>query len=331
MNPSIQRYPENYFQPQPSDVGLSIFPIKEYFNPYASTFEHPLKGPGFPGPEIRRFDSAPSASNVPIVGIGFGMRASPSSSRRLGEQVLPKIGSYTHESFAEVMPDSKKQLVQEPVAGAPYDPLFDSIEPFSDTSKVRVEEQNSGVNDTGSASKLNTSKPAKARNKKHRGGSVTDLKAEVDELGEVATDADAGGVENESPPLLDKDWSPGIPFDEGEINVGEIEIDQVRSPGKKRNRDSRSMRLFKIALADFAKEVLKPSWRQGNLSKEAFKTIVKKTVDKVAGAVPSHHVPKSQSRINQYVESSQRKLTKLVMVCTSHSFQDIYFGCLYIM
>ncbi|KAI0525181.1 hypothetical protein KFK09_004573 [Dendrobium nobile] len=314
MNPSIQRYPDNYFQPQPSDAGLPIFPTRERFNPYASIFEHPLRSPGIPGPEIRRFDSALSADNVPIVGIGFGMRPSPSSTRRLAEQFPPKIGSYPHESFAEVTPDSKTQLVREPVAGAPYDPLFDSIEQSSDTSKMRVEEQNSGINDTGSASKLNLHKPAKFGSKKRRRGSVTELKAEVDELGEVATDADAGGVENESPQLLDKDWSPGIHFDEGETNVGEIEINQVRSPSKsKKNRDSRSMRLFKIALADFAKEVLKPSWRQGNLSKEAFKTIVKKTVDKVAGAVPSHHIPKSQVKINQYVDSSQRKLTKLVM------------------
>ncbi|XP_020572890.1 uncharacterized protein LOC110019536 [Phalaenopsis equestris] len=313
-HPPLLRYPDNYFQPQPSDGGLSIFPIKEHVNPFASTFENPLRGSGIHGPEIRRYDSAPSSGSIPILGIGFGMRASPNSSMRLGEQILPKVGSYVHESFAEVIPDSKKLLVQEPVTGAPYDPLFDSIEPSPDTSKIRVEEQNSGINDTGSASKLNSSKLAKLGSKKHKGGSVTELKAEVDEFGEVATDADAGGVENESPQLLDKDWSPGIPFDDGEINVGEIEISQVRSPGKsKKNRDSRSMRLFKIALADFAKEVLKPSWRQGNLSKEAFKTIVKKTVDKVAGAVPSHHIPKSQSKINQYVESSQRKLTKLVM------------------
>ncbi|KAK8936986.1 Zinc finger CCCH domain-containing protein 55 [Platanthera zijinensis] len=304
MHPSIHRYTENNFHPQPSDVGAPRFPIREHYNPYASTFEQPLRS----GQPVRRYDSTLSADNA---GIGFGMRASPSSSRRPGEQLLPRTGNYAHEPSAEMIPDAKK-VAQKPVAGAPYDPLFDSIEPSSGASKMRAEEQNSGVNDTGSASKLRASK---AESKKSKAGSVTEPKAEVDELGEIATDADAGGVENESPQLLDdKDWSPPIPFDVGETNVGEIEINQVRSPGKsKKSKDSRSMKLFKIALADFAKEVLKPSWRQGNLSKEAFKTIVKKTVDKVAGAVPSHQVPKSQAKINQYVESSQRKLTKLVM------------------
>ncbi|KAJ0915997.1 putative Set2 Rpb1 interacting domain-containing protein [Helianthus annuus] len=87
-------------------------------------------------------------------------------------------------------------------------------------------------------------------------------------------------------------------------------IDQVKN---RKSKDSRSMKLFKIALADFVKEVLKPSWRQGNMSKEAFKTIIKKTVDKVSGAMKKHQIPKSQTKINHYIDSSQRKLTKLVM------------------
>ncbi|KZV45899.1 hypothetical protein F511_35492 [Dorcoceras hygrometricum] len=63
----------------------------------------------------------------------------------------------------------------------------------------------------------------------------------------------------------------------------------------------------------FVKDVLKPSWRQGNMSKEAFKTIVKKTVDKVSSAMKSHRIPKSQARINHYIDSSRGKLTKLIM------------------
>jgi len=75
------------------------------------------------------------------------------------------------------------------------------------------------------------------------------------------------------------------------------------------------MKLFKVAIADFVKEVLKPSWRQGNMSREAFKMIVKKTVDKVSSSVPGNHIPKTPAKIRQYVQSSQRKVTKLVMVC----------------
>ena len=55
------------------------------------------------------------------------------------------------------------------------------------------------------------------------------------------------------------------------------------------------------------------------MSKEAFKTIVKKTVDKVSGAMKSHQIPKSRAKIDQYIDSSQRKLTKLVTVTSLSS------------
>ncbi|KAM7266827.1 hypothetical protein ACFE04_008993 [Oxalis oulophora] len=118
-------------------------------------------------------------------------------------------------------------------------------------------------------------------------------------------EAEVGSVENES--LTD-------PGDDADMTAGEIEIDEMQSPGKSRtDKDSRSMKHFKAAVADFVKEVLKPSWRQGNMSKEAFKTIVKKTVDKVSGAMKGRHAPKSKAKIEQYIDSQQRKLTKLVM------------------
>ncbi|GFZ07686.1 histone-lysine N-methyltransferase [Actinidia rufa] len=133
---------------------------------------------------------------------------------------------------------------------------------------------------------------------------TTSIKSENDEYSETA-DAEVGDVD---------DVSASNPLDDADIAVGEVEIDQIKTSGKsKKSKDSRSMKLFKVSLANFVKEMLKPSWRQGNMSKEAFKTIVKKTVDKVSGAMKSHHIPKSQEKINQYIDSSQRKLTKLVM------------------
>jgi hypothetical protein len=89
------------------------------------------------------------------------------------------------------------------------------------------------------------------------------------------------------------------------------------------------MKLFKIAIADFVKEVLKPSWRQGNMSKEAFKTIVRKTVDKVSNSVPSSHIPKTPAKMKHYVQSSQKKVTKLVMVCLLSHVSNIGYLCTY--
>jgi hypothetical protein len=123
------------------------------------------------------------------------------------------------------------------------------------------------------------------------------MEPEADELGDEVV----GTVENVSPEPVANPGPSGM----------------VTATGsKERNKEeSRSMKLLKVALADYVKEVLKPAWRQGNISKDAFKIIVKKTVDKVSASVPSHHIPKTPSKIDQYVEASQKKVTKLVMVC----------------
>ncbi|XP_017630679.1 uncharacterized protein LOC108473547 isoform X1 [Gossypium arboreum] len=189
--------------------------------------------------------------------------------------------------------------------GDQYDPLFDSIEPSTRLSRKFDHMQKLEVTgDSGILLGLSDSnKPLDMEEKAKDAGAVTSAaSADNEEFGETA-DAEVGAVEN---------GSPSHPV---EVNMaaGEIEMDQIKSPGKsKKSKDSRSMKLFKVAIADFVKEVLKPSWQQGNMSKEAFKTIVKKTVDKVSGAMKNHQIPKSRAKIDHYIESSQRKLTKLV-------------------
>ncbi|MFS7920252.1 hypothetical protein Hanom_Chr03g00222321 [Helianthus anomalus] len=60
-------------------------------------------------------------------------------------------------------------------------------------------------------------------------------------------------------------------------------IDQAKN---RKSKDSRSMKLFKIAFI----------------------------ADKVSGAMKKHRIPKSQTKINHYIDFCERKLTKLVMV-----------------
>ncbi|RVW85029.1 Zinc finger CCCH domain-containing protein 55 [Vitis vinifera] len=50
-----------------------------------------------------------------------------------------------------------------------------------------------------------------------------------------------------------------------------------------RIKDEKGMRIFKNALVEFVKEILKPTWKEGQMSREVHKTIVKKVVDKVTG------------------------------------------------
>lgn len=229
----------------------------------------------------------------------------------------------------EIDSSYSSKLSRELITGDQYDPLFDSIEPSSNnlrkidgvpehvsTAEVSGSVAVQATKDTGTKlrhSTLHVPLDVEEDNR-HKEGMTSIVKPpENDEFDGATTDAEIGAVENVSPrPGEGKSWSPGLANDLN-AGVGEIEIDQVPTSGKSKSKDSRSMKLFKIAIADFVKEVLKPSWRQGNMSKEAFKTIVKKTVDKVSGAMQSHQIPKTQGKINQYVESSQRKLTKLVM------------------
>ncbi|XP_039020232.1 uncharacterized protein LOC120151994 isoform X3 [Hibiscus syriacus] len=189
-----------------------------------------------------------------------------------------------------------------------YDPLIDSIEPSSSLSRKNKCIQKlevTGESDivlglSGSNKPLNV---GENNNRKDAAAAASVASAGKEEFGETA-DGEVGSVEI------------GRPSNPVEVNMAtsEVEIDQVKSPGKsKKSKKSRSMKHFKVALARFVKELLKPSWKQGNMSNETFKTIVKKAVDKVSGAMKSHHVPKSHEKIDRYIKSSQQKLTKLVM------------------
>lgn len=288
VNSTLSRYSSDFLDRNQSSVvpefGGSRIP--NHYNPYASTFDQPLSSKFSSNtfnqeqdiPFGNKYGASLSSSHTPVDGQGIGS---------LGSQNMTTSRSSAHT--IEHLPRP---------SGDQYDPLFDSIEPSSKGQKLEP------TDDSDTMLRLSGSnKPMDGEENKHKEALTTSL--DNDEYGETA-DAEVGAVEN---------GSPSDPNDEATTPAGEIEIDQVKIPGKsKKGKDSRSMKLFKGALADFVKEVLKPSWRQGNMSKEAFKTIVKKTVDKVSGAMKSHQIPKSQAKINQYIDSSQRKLTKLVMV-----------------
>ncbi|XVF25768.1 hypothetical protein REPUB_Repub13aG0242000 [Reevesia pubescens] len=77
-------------------------------------------------------------------------------------------------------------------------------------------------------------------------------------------------------------------------------------------KDSKAMRHFHAALVDLIKELLKPTWREGHLSKDAHNTIVKKAVDKVLGTIQPHQIPITSESIKQYLSLFQPKIERLV-------------------
>ncbi|RLN42480.1 uncharacterized protein C2845_PM01G07490 [Panicum miliaceum] len=275
-----------------SDVGLPKSSIKPHYNPFASTFEQ----------------TDPSLDIDPVVSpnaVGsISTKAEHMNVLSPFGQSFPGSRTHAHESSAEAVSNKQKPFRQEFSSAAPYDPLIDSIEPSS--SSINKVDPGKGKNRSAADSRDVSKLMNIEVDSENMHGLGVVAESEVEGLGEVAVDTEAGMLENASPEFLGaKDWNSDIP--------GDIEDDQTMVKNKK-GKDSRSMKLFKIAIADFVKEVLKPSWRQGNMSKEAFKTIVRKTVDKVSNSVPSSHIPKTPAKIKHYVQSSQKKVTKLVML-----------------
>ncbi|KAL3638895.1 hypothetical protein CASFOL_016802 [Castilleja foliolosa] len=78
------------------------------------------------------------------------------------------------------------------------------------------------------------------------------------------------------------------------------------------SKDEKGMRLFKNNLVEFVKEILKPTWKEGRMSRDDHKTVVKKVVEKVSSTIHSDHIPKTQEKIDQYLASSKPKISKLV-------------------
>lgn len=82
--------------------------------------------------------------------------------------------------------------------------------------------------------------------------------------------------------------------------------------GKVEEGDEKAMRQFKIVLVEFVKEILKPTWKEGKMSREVYKTIVKKVVEKVTSSIQGVQIPRTQEKIDQYLAFSKSKITKLV-------------------
>lgn len=91
-------------------------------------------------------------------------------------------------------------------------------------------------------------------------------------------------------------------------------LDGEEKEDGKKNKDVKGLRAFKFALVEYVKELLKPSWKEGQINKDAYKTIVKKVVDKVTATVQPGNIPQTQEKIDHYLSSSKEKLTKLVQV-----------------
>ncbi|KAJ0983114.1 hypothetical protein J5N97_011369 [Dioscorea zingiberensis] len=92
--------------------------------------------------------------------------------------------------------------------------------------------------------------------------------------------------------------------------------------GNKKIKETNGMKMFKFALVEFVKDQLKPTWKEGHLSREAHKAIVKKVVDKVTSSMKGPNFPQTQQKVNLYMEHSKLKLSKLVQAYVARSIKS---------
>lgn len=82
---------------------------------------------------------------------------------------------------------------------------------------------------------------------------------------------------------------------------------------KKKDKEGRVLNLIRKAVTEQVKDALKPTWKGGQITKEAFKTIAKKAVDKVMGALEvKGSIPKTQEKVESFMNTSKPKIAKLV-------------------
>ncbi|KAK6777282.1 hypothetical protein RDI58_023999 [Solanum bulbocastanum] len=80
------------------------------------------------------------------------------------------------------------------------------------------------------------------------------------------------------------------------------------------NYESGVMKHFRAALVELVKELLKPTWHEGLLMRDAYKMIVKKAVDKIINSLTPDQVLDTTESINQYLSVSKTKVAKLIEV-----------------
>ncbi|PPD93504.1 hypothetical protein GOBAR_DD09556 [Gossypium barbadense] len=84
-----------------------------------------------------------------------------------------------------------------------------------------------------------------------------------------------------------------------------------RTEEGKKSKDVKGVRAFKFALVEFVKNLLKPTWKEGQIGKEAYKSIVRKVVDKVTATMQRTNIP----RICGKVPEELKEMGDLYVLC----------------
>ncbi|KAG0477352.1 hypothetical protein HPP92_014193 [Vanilla planifolia] len=204
--------------------------------------------------------------------------------------------------------------------GSQYDPILDSVEPAGSSCRDYCFQ-------TGTMTSLNNSsfRPSGVDAILHGSGSAVSqtckgmvaksLTLQYSSAGDVANVFTGSSILEMGDHSTPKIEEVQIPDDIERLSIKDADLGVgLRSRlGKSRNnRESKEFKIFQAALVDLIKELVKPWWRDGHLSKNAHKTVLKKSVEKVLSALQPHQVPRTKETINRYLTTSKPKLLKLV-------------------
>ncbi|KAI4371045.1 hypothetical protein MLD38_019321 [Melastoma candidum] len=91
-----------------------------------------------------------------------------------------------------------------------------------------------------------------------------------------------------------------------------LEMDGPHRTNWDGNRESRALRNFRVSLIELVKEILRPTWEKGLISKDVHNSIVKKSVEKVLNTLEPQSVPPSEELTKQYLSVNEPKIVKLI-------------------
>ncbi|XVE83344.1 hypothetical protein DITRI_Ditri16bG0081500 [Diplodiscus trichospermus] len=221
-------------------------------------------------------------------------------------------GPVEPDSMPTVQPDQDIKFPKQ------YDPISDSIEPVKDTntkplgiSEHPVSQKNTADGKTGPLtdkllppSLVGSSNGGDCHNdhSSNREPDIDTHKANLPEpVASFEVTKENGAVEETK--KAEEENKNG--------QSEKIDTDNKTDEGKK-CKDGKGIRAFKFALVEFVKDLMKPTWKEGQIGKEAYKNIVKKVVDKVTATMQGTNIPQTPEKIDQYLSLSKSKISKLV-------------------
>ncbi|XP_020257503.1 protein FRIGIDA-ESSENTIAL 1-like [Asparagus officinalis] len=209
-------------------------------------------------------------------------------------------------------------------AGSQYDPLTDSIEPHdSRNTFLQASERTINVNVSGTSMEVDPplyeSKVSEYSSKKIPGEGISDESKPDHGLSKqtslvvpvTPTDTAVDGGSSSAPKEVDHK----IPNHLVQSSINGADHDgELRNQGdeSKMSKESKAMRFFRAALVEFVKDLVRPYWHEGRLTKDAHKLVVKKAVEKVLSALQAHQIPNTAELASQYLSTSRPKILKLV-------------------